>query len=175
MKNINWNNVPDQQEFKKLAPGGYTAMIVTAVDVPEKEYLKIEYDIAEGEFANHYQGLYEAKNFWGGSFIRSYKEKAQSMFKGFLTAIKNSNSNFIFKNDEKQLVGKLVGVVLGEEEYRKNDQSIGKRLYVHSTRSIEEIKKGVDIPEFKKLKLEVNGYDVRSFGTEVFPEEEIPF
>jgi hypothetical protein len=171
MKNINWNEVPDQVEFKKLVPGGYVAIITGVSDVPEKEYLKVEYDIAEGEFTNHYQALFEARDFWGGRFIRSYKEKAQPMFKGFLTAIKNSNPGFVFKNDENALIGKLVGIVLGEEEYQKNDGTPSKRLYVHATRSVKQIKEGVEIPELKKMK----HTDMSSFGSDVFPDEEIPF
>lgn len=49
MKNINWNSVPDPVELPRLTPGGYVCKITVAVDVPEKEYLKLEYDIAEGE------------------------------------------------------------------------------------------------------------------------------
>ena len=48
MKNINWNEVPDQVEFDRLTPGGYVCEMKCVVDVPAKEYLKIEYDIAEG-------------------------------------------------------------------------------------------------------------------------------
>lgn len=176
MKNINWTNVPDQVEFKKLTTGGYIAIITTAQDVPDKEYLKLEFDIAQGDFADHYQKLFDARGFWGGKFIRSYKEKALPMFKGFLTAIKNSNKNFVFNNDENNLVGKLVGVVLGEEEYKKNDGSVGIRLYVASTRSVEEIKKGIEVPEIKKLIPSSNtgSYNMGSFGVDVI-DEPIPF
>ena len=118
MKNINWNSVPDPVELPRLAPGGYVCKITVAVDVPEKEFLKLEYDIAEGEHKGHWDALYKAKAFWGGTFYRSYKEKAQSMFKGFLTAVKESNPGFVFENDEKRLEGKLIGLVLAEEEYR---------------------------------------------------------
>jgi len=170
MKNINWNEVPDQVEFKKLVAGGYVALITNVEDVAEKEYLKIEYDIAYGESANYYQELFDNRGFWAGRFIRSYKEKAQPMFKGFLTAIGNSNANFKFNNDEKQLVGKLVGVVLGEEEYQKNDDSIGIRLYVNSTRSVSEIKKGVEIPKIKQLAGSTSNFNTSSFGKDVANE-----
>ena len=151
MKNINWNNVPDPVELPRLTPGGYVCKITVAKDVPEKEYLKLEYDIAEGEFKGHWNELYKAKSLWGGTFFRSYKEKALSMFKGFLTAVKESNHGFVFENDEKRLEGKLIGLVLAEEEYRKKDGSDGTRLYVANVRSVDKIRKGDFVVPPKKL------------------------
>ena len=54
MKNINWNSVPDPVELPRLTPGGYVCKITVVVDVPEKEYLKLEYDIAEGAHKGHW-------------------------------------------------------------------------------------------------------------------------
>lgn len=142
MKNIDLKNVEEATDFVSLAPGGYVCRITAVEDVAEKEYLKIEYDIAEGEFAGHWKKLYDSKNFWGGNFIKSYKEKALPFFKGFITAVENSNPNFIFDNDETKLKGKLIGLTLGEETYTKNDGTEGKRLYVGKPRSAEQIRKG---------------------------------
>ncbi len=154
MKKINWKNVPDQVDFERLQPGGYVCKITLATDVPQKEYLKMEYDIAQGPQSGYYNELYKAKGFWGGTFYRSYKEKAQSMFKGFLTAVKESNTGFVFEDDEKRLEGKLIGLVLAEEEYRGNDGKIKKRLYVAATKNINKILSGdFTVPELKKLDL----------------------
>jgi hypothetical protein len=153
MRNIDLSQVADIQEFKKVAPGGYICRITSVVDVPDKEYLKIEYDIAFGEFEGHYQQLSDSKGFWGASFIKSYKDKALPFFKGFITAVEKSNNGYTFSNNEQTMYGKLIGLVLGEEEYMKGDgTTIGTRLYVHQTRSIEEIRKGVEVPALKKLK-----------------------
>ena len=152
MKNINWDEIEEQKEYKRIVPGGYICKITSVEDVPEKEYLKIEYDIADGEFQGYYAELFESKNFWGGKFIRSYKESAQSFFKGFVTAIENSNKGFKFGQDESKLIGKLVGLVIGKEEYNKNDGTVGVR-FICQPRSVDQIKKGdYEIPEFKKLK-----------------------
>ena len=175
MKNINWNDVQEIQDFKKLVPGGYICIITNVEDVPKKEYLKIEYDIAQGEFENHYQKLFDSKNFWGGRFVKSYKDgMAQSFFKGFLTAISNSNNGFVFDSDEKKLVGKLVGLVLGEEEYIKKDETLGTRLYVNSVRSINQIKTGeFEIPVIKKIDGPIEPSN--PFGGQVFDDQDIPF
>jgi hypothetical protein len=171
MRKVDWNSVPDQQDFKKLTPGGYICNITSAIDVPDKEYIKIEFDIAEGEFAGHYARLFEAKGWWGGRFVKSYKEKAQPMFKGFLTAVKNSNPGFQFNNDESKLIGKVVGLVLAEEEYTKKDGAIGVRLYVDRPRSVEQIRKGeFEAPALKRIKT-----NPMPFGGVVIDDQDIPF
>ena len=60
MKALDLTNVQANAggEFPRVTPGGYVIGIVSVQDVPEKEYLKISYDIAEGELKNYY---YEMK------------------------------------------------------------------------------------------------------------------
>lgn len=152
MKEINWSEVSEAAEFARVAPGGYVCKITAVEDVPDKEYLRIEFDIAEGDFKDYYKGLYLAKAFWGGVLIRSYKEAARPFFKGFITSVAESNSGFKFDNDEKKFVGKLVGIVLGEEEYRKNDGTNGTRLRAVTTRSAKAIRdKDFTVPDKKPL------------------------
>lgn len=173
MKNINWNNVPNPTELPRLGPGGYICKITMVKDVPEKEYLYLEYDIAEGQHKRHWNELYKAKSFWGGKFYRSYKETALSMFKGFLTAVKDSNPGFIFNNEEKRLEGQLIGLVLGEEEYRKQDGSDGTRLYVAAVRSLDKIRSGDFIVPPKKL-LQTGRSD-GFYPTNDVPDDDVPF
>ena len=155
MRNIDWKKVEEPQEYKRMVSGGYICKITTVTDVPDKEYLKIEYDIASGDFKDYYKDLNEAKKFWGGNFIRSYSEKAESFFRGFLTALENSNPGFIFDNDITKFVGKNIGLVLGEEEYIKKDETLSTRLYVYQVRSIIRIKENdFVVPKFKKLKVD---------------------
>ena len=83
---------------------------------------------------------------------KSYKPTALRFFKGFKTAVEMSNRNFVFNNDPQSLVGKYVGVVLGEEEYRAKDGTIKTRLYVAETRSGKAIRDNdFKIPELKRL------------------------
>lgn len=169
MKNIDWNNVEEAREFEVITAGGYVAKIIEVEDYPEKEYLKIEFDIAEGKFKGYYTDLFNAKNFWGGSFIRSYKEKAQSFFKGFITAVQNSNKGFVFDNNEKKLVGKFVGIILREEEYMSNLGEKKTRLKVDSVCSVDRIKKGdYKVPQIKKLAVD-DGF------VPVVSDDDLPF
>lgn len=142
----NWENIEENGEFNKLKPGGYVALIKNIEDKPSQEYLKISYDIAEGEFKGYYMDLYNSQNFWGGSFFRSYKESAASFFKGFITAVEKSNPGFKWNWNEQLLKGKLVGVVLQEEEYIPTEGShageLRTRLIVSDIHSVDKIRKG---------------------------------
>lgn len=150
MKNVNWEAVQD--EVARPTPGGYIAKILSVEDKEEKECLFIQWDFLEGEFKGANQQTYDAYGFWPMLMICSYKDKALRFFKGFKTAVEMSNRNYTFRNDPQSLVGKYVGVVLGEEEYLKKDGSVGKRLYVVEKRSGKAIRDGdFNIPELKKL------------------------
>lgn len=146
------SNVQAAGEYTKLQPGGYICNITKVEDFPQKEYLKIEYDIAEGKFKYYFKELSEKFSFWGGSFIRSYKDNALPFFKAFITAVENSNRGYKFDYNENKLFGKYIGLVLGEEEYVSKDGEVKTRLYVSGTRSVEAIKSGnFEIPDFKRL------------------------
>lgn len=137
----NFDSVSAVEEKKRLVPGGYIARITKVEDVPQKEYLKMEYDFADGDFKGYWADKEENYG-WRDSFIRSYKDKAIGFFKQFTNAVEDSNSGYKWNWDEKTLVGKLVGLILSEEEYEKRDGSIGTRLRVNKVASIESIRNG---------------------------------
>lgn len=162
MKNINWDNVQEASEYKTLPVGAYVAGIVAAEDVPEKEYLNIYWDVAEGEFRGYFREMTKSmqqrgkldsgKWAWGGITKKSYKETALPFFKAFLTSVEQSNPGYKFANDEKTLRGKLVGVILGEEEYMANDGTVKTKLVVSKFTSVDKVREGdVEIPPKKLL------------------------
>ena len=159
MKAINnFDKIQESGSFEKLPVGGYIIKILAVDDVPEKEYLKIFFDINDGEKKGFFQKVFKedtrAEKKWpnAGSFIRSYKEKALPMFKGFTNAIENSNKGYKWNFDEKSLVNKIVGVVIGEEQYLNQKGQVLTRTYVSAVRSVDTIKKGeFTVPELKKL------------------------
>lgn len=159
MKKVNLTNVQEAKDSKRLPAGGYVCKYTKVEDRPEKEYLYMEFDIARGDFANYYKDLSDAKGFWGGSCYRSYKEKALPMFKRMCSAVSKSNNGFVFDGDtnadETTLIGKLVGLVLCEEEYVSNDGNIRTRLYVDREMPVEDIINGkFKVRPLKKLKEE---------------------
>lgn len=140
MKNINWNDVQD--EMARPEPGGYVARIVDVEDNEEKECLFIKWDFAEGALKGANGNTYDRHGFWPTILARSYKPTALVFFKGFKTAVEESNPGYTFSNDPTSLIGKYVGIVLGEEEYYANDGKLKTRLYVAATRSGQAIRKG---------------------------------
>lgn len=127
MKSIDTTNVTESysgsSNDKRIPAGGYVARIMKVTDVPldpttgRGDYLKIEFDIAEGEFAGYYSCNFMQYGKWRGNAIASYKETALPIFKGFYKAVEAANPGYTWNWIEQTLVGKLVGVVLGEEEY----------------------------------------------------------
>lgn len=168
MKEINnWKNVKASDDFRRPPAGGYICRIILADNVEEKQYLRMEYDIDDGEYAGYWQETAEKFGWWGGDFYRSYKDSALGMFKGFINAVEASNPGYTWDWNEKSLEGKRIGIVLGEEEYVKNDGSVADRLKVRSTKSIQDIKDGhFRIPERKTLD---NGTGGKSSGAATPP------
>lgn len=145
-------------EFNRLPAGGYVCEILKVTDVPINEngkgdYLKIEFDIAEGEFAGYYQEQFDRwHGAWNGTFIRSYKEKALGMFKQFTNCIEESNLPYKWEWQENTLAGKLVGLVLAEEEYQNSNSEVKTKLSVRYIKTVDEIRKGdFTVPPVKKL------------------------
>lgn len=159
MKKISgYDKIQEGGSFKKLPVGGYVVKILDATDVPEKEYLRISFDVAEGEykgfFAEEYKNDTRDGKKWpnAGTFIRSYKEKALPMLKGFTVAVEKSNKGYSWDFDEKTLKNKVVGLVLGEEEFVNSSGKVRTRTYVSAVRSVDTIKKGeFTVPELKKI------------------------
>ena len=127
-------------------------------DVSNKEYLRICFDIVKGDNKGYFQKLYDSDTRkdkkWpvAGTLIRSYKESALSMFKGFITAIEKSNKNYKWNFDEKTLVKKYIGLIIADEEYLNQKGQKRVRNYVSSVRSLEAIEKGdFTIPALKEL------------------------
>lgn len=159
MKSINLSKV---NNINRPGAGGYVLGITRVEDHPldpntnKGDYLSIEYDIVEGPFKGYYTDMFNSLGFWGGRLIRSYKERALGMFKQFVNELKNDNPDFEWdmdgENDETSMEGCIFGAVLGEEEYRGNDGSIKKRLYVDKIVSVKRIHDAdYKIPEPKTL------------------------
>ena len=146
MKKIDMTNVQEAGEFTSLPAGPYICTVTDIQDFPKKEYLKVTYDIAQGEFANYFS---DARTdhpdwLWYGAYVKSYKTKALPMFKRFCSAISKSNGKFVFDGnvinaDERTLVGKKIGLMFREEEYVSNAGEIKTRLIVHSEFPIDKI------------------------------------
>jgi len=152
MRHTDWRAVAARDDFDNPIPGAYIARIITVTDVEEKEYLRIEWDFAEGSYKGYNGETFSRAGFWPTAMFCSYKETAKGFFKSFLNAVEASNPGYIFDDYHPELlVGKLIGVVLGEEDYTRSNGDSGKRLYVAQKKSIQQIQAGdFKLPQPKK-------------------------
>lgn len=122
-------------EFETLPAGGYKCVIkkVTCEKTQAgKEFLKIGFDIAEGQYKDFYQRKFNAdtreNKKWSGIwavFTAGYEPKTtNSKFKGLITSVEKSNTNFKFDFDEQKLVNKKIGIVFREEDFIGTDNQI---------------------------------------------------
>jgi hypothetical protein len=155
----NWDDIQERQdgEYPTPEPGGYIAKITGYEDVEAKQYLRIFWDFAEGEFVGLNQQTYDRAGFHPYAFIRSYKPTALGFFKGFKTVLEVSNPQYRFNTRQLDaMVGKYLGVVLAKEEYRANSGEIKLRLYVAQVRSVKAIREqDFKVPDLRKAKVTV--------------------
>lgn len=167
-------------EFARPLAGGYVCKIINVIDVPvnpetgKGDYLKIEYDIAEGDFMGYYKALVDRfGGTWSANTMRSYKENAVGMFKHFINCVEKSNKNYGWDWNESSLIGKTVGFVLGEEEYENTQGQIKSRLVVKQVKTADEIRRGeFKIPAPKKLESSSRSAVV---PTPTIAEDDLPF
>lgn len=173
----NWDDIQEANGYNDPAPGAYIARIVQVEDDETKEYLLIQWDYAEGQYAGSNAGTMARAGFWPTVLYRSYKPTALGFFKAFKTAVEESNPHYTFDDrDPKGLEGKLMGVVLGEEEYLKANGTRGKRLYVAQTRSVDAIRRGdFTVPALKRMDTDVPVSPSPSQFTDTDDDGELPF
>ena len=157
--------VTEGGSFTKMTAGGYVVRIqaVRTKDaagfdyVVGKQYVKLIYDVDEGEFAGKFSDDYwadESKD-WGHQIYWSWKNMNQ--FKRTVQCFDESNPGFdalaAFEADKWQLfIGKRIGIVLGEEEYIGNDGSVKTRFTFPNIKSVQDIQAGkFKVPPLKKL------------------------
>lgn len=146
MKRIDMTNVKEAGGFERPTAGAYICRITAVEDFPNKEYLKVSYDIDEGRFAGYYEKTRNDHPDWAwvGAYVKSYKTKALPMFKRFCSAVSRSNGNFVFDGntvnaDERTLIGKRIGLLFQDEEYYSNSGDKKTRLIVNREFPIDKL------------------------------------
>ena len=161
MKKIDLTNVQEASDGARRHPAGpYICKITSVEDLEEKEYLKVGYDIIQGEYAGYYsKGREEHPDWdWFGYYTKSYKPSALPMFKRFCSAVSKSNGKYVFdggssNSDEKTLVGKKIGLTFREEEYYSNSGDLKTKLIIYSEFPVDKLSEQ-KVPSIKKLKEE---------------------
>ena len=156
---ISWGNYEASADggFEQIPAGGYVAKIVDMVDTPQKEYVELIFDIAEGDKAGYYSDDFGKKHPYTHRIFLSYKETAIPMLKGRMEAIQASNSGFdpfaawdagrfdMFTN-------RLLGINLQEEEYKNKYGEVNTRMTVCQVIPAQDVRDGkVKARALKKL------------------------
>lgn len=158
-------------EFTPIAVGGHIMRIMGVEVVTSstgKEMLKISLDTASDDsqpayFAAKYRADTRADKKWGCVMYQLvYDDQGATNrgFKTFVTSVEESNPGFKVAWGaafESCLKDKRVGAIFREEEYEKNDGTIGKSTKPFAFRSVATIKEGVEIPEPKLLNKPTGG------------------
>ena len=129
MKPINnFDSIQPAGNFERPGAGGYVCIIRHVEDNPEKEFLHLEFDIAEGRWNGYAAETAERAGFWPLRCNRFYGPKGVGFFKAFIDAVQATNKGYKWTWNEQSLVGKGVGIVFREEEYMGRDGQIRKSI-----------------------------------------------
>lgn len=176
----NWENlVARSDDFEQLPAGAYVCTIKAAQLAVAKSTLKmvkLGIDIAEGDFANHYTDMFNARRAanpevkWPGGavYYQLYEGEHAERFKGLIETLQKANPGFAWAWDEQKLVGLKFGGIFREEEYRANDGSLRTSVKIYRVVPIEGLGNR-KIPEIKRLKIN------DSFGGEYVRDSDVPF
>lgn len=173
-------------EFEQLELGGHVCVIKGARiddDSTGAEIMLLQLDIAptdpqSGFFMKQYEQRKtsnpDAK--WGCVYRQRTGGKSLGFFKGLITAVEQSNSGYKWNWDENSLKGKLIGGIFGQEEFRANDGQIKLATKCIQLRSVEAIRKGVEVPKTKLLNPAGATATMQAMGfTQVDDTDELPF
>lgn len=186
----------------RLVPGGYICKIagaryekVNTKNGPAQK-LVLAFDIAEGEFAGHFDAQFKrakeqdaSKAKWRGTydcFILTNEGKTNPFFKGLIACIDKSNEPFQCvvngQLNEANLKGKLIGLLFRKEEYMGSDGKKKETVKACAARSVQTIREGnFEIPEPKLLQGSGGGrgaapsFKPADHGFTQVDDDELPF
>lgn len=178
--------------YDRLAPGGYICEIISAKEERSgsgRDMLVIAFDIHEGNRKGYYKTEFDGRKSrfggdtkWPGVYRQLTTDNAggpSAYFKGLMDAIEGSNPGYKWNWDEFTLKGKRIGFVFREEEYIKNDGSIGTTVRPAWPRTVDEIRQGVEVPEIKRINnTSTHGSNGAVYGGNGAPppdDDELPF
>ena len=141
----------DGAGYEPIPADGYCIKITDVEDQPKYENLKIYFDVLEGNYKGASENLPDNMKFLN-SFVVRYgtSTNGKSMIwqlKKFLSTIENENKGvkFDLKNDnfnEKELVGKVVGVVFKDRIKATENYPRTRSLMYADTLSLNDIRQG---------------------------------
>lgn len=191
----NYDSAETYTGGKKLPAGGYICKIINVKEETSKsgnDMLVLAFDICEGEFKDFYKEGYEKNTSenkkWRGNFYMMVPgEEAEAndwklrRFKTNIGKFEDSNNGYHFDWEHpEKLLGLLVGMVFGEEEYIASDGSNRFSTKPVRLETVETIKDGdFEMPAVKYLDQNPNAKPSNDNNFVDIPDnvdgEQIPF
>ena len=150
-------------EATQLPAGCYVCVIKQVAEVKTQNgrpQMAVLFDIAEGEQKGFYAAQYDAARGsgneakWKGVHKQIMDGSSLPFFKGLMTSIEKSNPGYQFPwgrdGNEKTLIGKKFGAVMGREQFRTTDGQLKFATKVFQIRSVDGLK-DAKTPEDKLL------------------------
>lgn len=147
------------------------------------DQLIVEFDVYEdGEFNRYYNRRFEAAKAyrpdakWPGVFRANLLTRdgaTNGYFKGFITALEQSNTGYNFKatnGNEAAMRGLYVGFVFGDRDFRGSDNKIKTVVEPFYAASVAKVREGMPIPAKKALRENAPAQDM----TPVY-DDDLPF
>ncbi len=164
-KPSNYDEIQMNEDFTPIEVGGHKGVILAVQEYKNEETgntsLKVCVDTAKddkqpGYFKDLFDSDTRSDKKWSNQAIKyvSLKddENCVKMLKGFITAVENSNPNFVYdwSKDIDQLKNKKIGLVFGLEEYQNQQGDIKVITKLTQFRSIDKIDT-VKIPKVRLI------------------------
>lgn len=175
----NWENVREFSDREKLPLGAYVCRVknvrVDAYDEISSQ-LVIQFDIAEGEYADFYKREFANNTLANKKFkgvLRVWLPKddgsdndewTKSTFKGMCTAFEKSNPGYVWNWNEQTLVGRMVGILFRNEEW-EYDGKTGWAVRPFRAITVDSVRSETfTIPKDKPLKNKASSGFGDSYG-----------
>ena len=157
---------PERTTARETLPaGGYVAKIMdaTVISYDWGDVLKVDFDIAEGEykgfFATDYRNNTNDDKKWRGTYrinipneSNQYFDSQRKSFNNLIACLEETNSGFHWAWDESALKGKGIGVLFRNKEWEYNG-STGWTTECCTVTTAKDIREGnFKMPKDKPLK-----------------------
>lgn len=168
LKPHDFDTVQANSNYTPLEKGGYICRIMGVEETATRDgapMLSVSLDIAEGpesgRFAKEYRDDTRNPKKWGCIYRQNITTRdggTSPFFKGLITAIEESNGMTVNWTDNpqafaEQFKNRLVGVVFGREQYKKQDGTLAWTTRPTLCITVQKLRAGdFTVPEDKEYK-----------------------
>ena len=183
-----FDNVQEYGNFIPLPPGGYVCRILRVEETTAQSsgapMLKIGLEIEEGEYKGYYRRSFDEDTRRDKKwpcivnqlvYDTNGSNTTNRGFKTFVTAVQKSNPGFTVQwgpNFAACFKNKVVGGVFRREQYKAQDGKLRFSTKCAWFRSVDEIRKGIDVPEDKLI---ADNNQNKGYSSGYSPNVDVPY